>query len=85
MAPQGILRAMKLLVVEDEPQIASFLLKGLRAARYEVELATTGQQGLAMAQHVDVDLVVLDLRLPDLDGTEVLRRLRAASTTARST
>jgi DNA-binding response OmpR family regulator len=77
MAPQSILRAMKLLVVEDEPQIASFLLKGLRAARYEVELATTGRQGLAMARHVDVDLVVLDLRLPDLDGTEVLRRLRA--------
>src|SRR5216110_837270 len=69
--------AMKLLVVEDEPQIAAFLLKGLRAARYEVELAATGQQGLAMAQRVDVDLGVLDLRLPDLDGTAVLRRLRA--------
>src|SRR6266511_75567 len=68
--------AMKLLVVEDEPQIASFLLKGLRASGYEVELATTGQEGLSKAQHVDIDLVVLDLRLPDLDGTEVLRRLR---------
>ena len=67
---------MKLLVVEDEPQIASFLLKGLRASGYEVELATTGQEGLTKAQHVDIDLVVLDLRLPDLDGTEVLRRLR---------
>ena len=67
---------MKLLVVEDEPQIASFLLKGLRASGYEVELATTGREGLTKAQHVDIDLVVLDLRLPDLDGTEVLRRLR---------
>jgi two-component system, OmpR family, copper resistance phosphate regulon response regulator CusR len=69
---------MKLLVVEDEAQIVSFLLKGLRAAGYEVLHTSTGEEGLALAQQADVDLVVLDLGLPDLDGTEVLRRLRAA-------
>jgi two-component system, OmpR family, copper resistance phosphate regulon response regulator CusR len=68
---------MKLLVVEDEAQIVSFLLKGLRAAGYEVVHSSTGEEGLAMAQQPDVDLVVLDLGLPDLDGTEVLRRLSA--------
>jgi len=68
---------MKLLVIEDEPEIASFLLKGLRAQGYAVEHSATGAGGLALAQQADVSLVVLDLRLPDLDGTEVLRRLRA--------
>ncbi len=68
---------MKLLVIEDEPEIASFLLKGLRARGYTVEHSATGNGGLALAQQAGVDLVVLDLRLPDLDGTEVLRRLRA--------
>src|SRR6266704_4389753 len=68
---------MKLLVVEDEPQIASFLLKGLRASGYDVRHTGSGHDGLAMARRADVDLVVLDLGLPDLDGAEVLRRLRA--------
>ena len=67
---------MKLLVVEDEAQILSFLLKGLRADGYEVLHASTGEEGLAMAQQAGIDLIVLDLGLPDLDGTEVLRRLR---------
>jgi DNA-binding response OmpR family regulator len=67
---------MKLLVVEDEAQIVSFLLKGLRAAGHEVLHAGTGEEALAMARQADIDLIVLDLGLPDLDGTEVLRRLR---------
>jgi DNA-binding response OmpR family regulator len=67
---------MKLLVVEDEAQIVSFLLKGLRADGYEVLHASTGEEGLALAQRAGIDLIVLDLGLPDVDGTEVLRRLR---------
>jgi len=69
--------ASRLLIVEDEPQIVAFLRKGLRDAGYEVEHTHSGAEGLAAARQVDVDLVVLDLCLPDLDGTEVLRRLRA--------
>jgi DNA-binding response OmpR family regulator len=69
---------MKLLVVEDEAQILSFLLKGLRRAGYEVVHCGTGEAGLAIAEQAGIDLILLDLGLPDLDGTEVLRRLRAS-------
>lgn len=67
---------MRLLVVEDEDRIASFLAKGLGANGYEVERVATGEDALReVATHPD--LVILDLGLPDMDGLEVLRRLRA--------
>jgi DNA-binding response OmpR family regulator len=72
---------MKLLVIEDEERVASFIAKGLKAGGHAVLLARTGQQGLAMAAEPDLDAVVLDLGLPDIDGTEVLRRLRARDDT----
>ena len=53
---------MKLLVVEDEAQILSFLLKGLRADGYEVLHASTGEEGLAMAQQAGIDVIVLTAR-----------------------
>ncbi len=65
---------MKLLVVEDDPGIISFLEKGLRAHGYVVQSVRTGEQALAWAP--DADLVILDLGLPDLDGITVLLRLR---------
>jgi DNA-binding response OmpR family regulator len=67
---------MKLLVIEDEERVASFIAKGLKAKGHVVLLARTGREGLAMAAEPDLDAVVLDLGLPDIDGTEVLRRLR---------
>jgi DNA-binding response OmpR family regulator len=67
---------VRLLVVEDEPRVAAFLVKGLRAQGYAVEAVATGREALQRAQD-GFDLVVLDLGLPDMDGTEVLRRLRA--------
>ena len=67
---------MKLLVVEDEAQIAAFLEKGLTAHGYDVEWASTGAEGLKLGMAPDVALVILDLRLPDLDGLEVLAGLR---------
>src|SRR6267154_3332404 len=67
---------MKLLVVEDEAQIASFLEKGLTAHGYDVEWASNGAEGLKLGMAPDVALVILDLRLPDLDGLEVLAGLR---------
>jgi DNA-binding response OmpR family regulator len=67
---------MKVLVVEDEARIASFLIRGLRAQGYAVDHVATGEEALQGARDPELDLMILDLGLPDIDGTEVLRRLR---------
>ncbi len=67
---------MKLLVVEDEDAIAEPLVEGLEREGFAVERAATGQAALAAPP---ADLVLLDLRLPDIDGLEVCRRLRERS------
>ena len=72
---------MKLLLVEDEERIASFVGKGLRAHGYTVEWARTGTEGLRLGIEPDVSLVILDLRLPDLDGLAVLAGLRERGAT----
>jgi DNA-binding response OmpR family regulator len=72
---------VKILVVEDEEGIASFLAKGLTAHGYVVECAKTGQEGLQLGIEPDISLVILDLKLPDLDGLEVLAGLRARGAT----
>jgi DNA-binding response OmpR family regulator len=69
----------RVLVVDDDPGIGSLLAEYLGGHGLRVERATDGPQGLARARAGDVDLVVLDLTLPGLDGLEVLRRLRADS------
>jgi DNA-binding response OmpR family regulator len=66
---------MRVLVVEDEDRIASFLDKGLSAQGYAVERASTGVEALDAAT-TDVDIAILDLGLPDVDGLEVLTRWR---------
>ena len=68
----------KILIVEDEEQIASFLRRGLSYEGYEVETAADGASALAKARDARPDLVVLDLMLPGMDGLEVCRRLRTA-------
>ncbi|WP_413452105.1 response regulator transcription factor [Georgenia phoenicis] len=70
-----------ILIAEDEPGISSFITKGLRAAGYASTAVTTGQEALAHALGGDVQLLVLDIGLPDMDGFTVLRRLRAAGST----
>jgi two-component system KDP operon response regulator KdpE len=65
------------LVVDDEPQIRRALRRALEAQDYHVTVAENGEEGLAQAAAGEPDLVVLDLGLPDLDGTEVIRRLRS--------
>ena len=65
---------MKVLVVEDEEKIASFIVKGLAGAGYETEHVATG--GEAIERAPDADVIVLDLGLPDLDGIDVIRRIR---------
>jgi two-component system KDP operon response regulator KdpE len=64
------------LVIEDEPQIRKFLRASLDAQGFSVEQAESGEQGLVMAANRRPEAIVLDLGLPDLDGVEVIRRLR---------
>jgi two-component system KDP operon response regulator KdpE len=70
----------KLLVVDDEKQIHRFLTPALEAAGYDVEQTTTAAEGLRLAAARAPDLVLLELGLPDEDGQQALRRLRAFST-----
>lgn len=65
-----------LLLVEDEPDVASFVQQGLEEEGYEVSWVETGQRGLEYVRQADIDLVLLDIRLPDLSGLEVCERLR---------
>jgi len=67
------------LVVEDEPQIRKFLRASLIAHGYRLEEAETGKQGLLLAATKPPDLVILDLGLPDMDGLQVTREIRAWS------
>lgn len=65
-----------ILVIEDEQRIASFIAKGLRAAGFNVRVTASGEEGIFIAIEEDVDLIVLDVGLPDIDGFDVLERLR---------
>src|SRR5579859_2218391 len=67
---------MRILVVEDEKRIADFLSRGLQGAGYAVDIAPTGGQALECIHSTDYDLVILDLMLPDMDGLQVLQRVR---------
>ena len=69
----------RILVVEDEHDIADFIRRGLIYKGYEVDVASDGEQALNLARDHPPDLVLLDLMLPKMDGVEVCRRLRAAS------
>src|SRR5438552_17412399 len=71
-------RAMRLLVVEDEVKLANLMKQALVAERFSVDVAHDGRTGLELATTYDYDLIVLDLLLPELDGSEVLRRVRRA-------
>ena len=67
------------LVVDDEPQIRRALRTSLEAHGYEVATVGTGEEGVLAAAEQAPDLMLLDLGLPDIDGTEVIRRVRAFS------
>jgi DNA-binding response OmpR family regulator len=67
---------MRLLLIEDEKKVAEFVARGLRAERFAVDVCHDGQSGLEMATTYNYDLILLDLMLPGLGGTEVLKRIR---------
>lgn len=72
----------KLLLVEDNPLNSDILIRRLKPRGYELEVAATGLLALEMAQTLPVDLIIMDIALPDIDGHEVTRRLRAIPATA---
>ncbi len=69
---------MRVLVVEDEAKMRDVLRRGLEAAGYAVEVAADGEEALARVERGDHDAIVLDIKLPGIDGFEVCRQLRRA-------
>lgn len=69
---------MRLLIVEDETDLAQALSKGLQRQGYATDIASDGEQGWELAMVNDYDLLILDLSLPRLDGLEVCRRVRSS-------
>ena len=69
-------KSKRILIVDDEPQIQRFLKLGLTAAGYDILLAGDGAEALRQSAAMVPDLVILDLGLPDMDGKDVLARLR---------
>jgi two-component system copper resistance phosphate regulon response regulator CusR len=67
---------MRFLIVEDEKRIADFLSRGLESAGYAVDTAPDGRTAIEMVHATDYDLIILDLMLPDMDGLQVLERIR---------
>jgi two-component system, OmpR family, copper resistance phosphate regulon response regulator CusR len=69
--------SMTLLVIEDEPKTGDYLLRGLAESGFAVRLARNGRDGLFIAREDEIDLIVLDVMLPRMDGWQVLEALRA--------
>jgi len=69
---------MRVLVVEDDAKIASFVVRGLKQSGYAVDHAPDGETGLALAESTDYDAAIVDVMLPQLDGISLVKRLRAA-------
>jgi two-component system, OmpR family, response regulator len=70
-------RALRILVVEDDDKLRSLLLRGLQEQAFAVDAEPTGVDGLWRAREYEYDVLVLDVMLPDVDGFEVCRQLRA--------
>jgi len=67
---------MRILVIEDDAALASYLHKGLESEHYSVDVALDGEQGALMAADIDYDLLVLDLNLPKMSGMAVMKQIR---------
>jgi DNA-binding response OmpR family regulator len=73
---------MRILLVEDDADLAQFVRKGLREERYAVDVASDGEQGYQLGTTNPYDLFILDIMLPIIDGLTLCRRLRGAGVTA---
>jgi DNA-binding response OmpR family regulator len=71
---------MRILLVEDEEKVARFIRLGLKAERFAIDSARDGRTGLQLAQINPYDLLIVDLMLPELSGTELIRQLRKKNT-----
>ena len=71
----------QILIVEDEPRIAAFIAKGLKAAGFATIVENSGYNAVSLAIGGEADLIVLDVGLPDIDGFEVLSRIRGQGVT----
>ncbi|HWN95905.1 MAG TPA: response regulator transcription factor [Methylomirabilota bacterium] len=67
---------MRCLLIEDEKKVADFVMRGLRAESFVIDVAYDGNSGWDLVSRFDYDVIILDLMLPGLSGTEVLQRLR---------
>lgn len=72
---------MRILVIEDQGKMASFIKRGLSEHRYVVDVANNGQQGMFLAEVNTYDLIIIDIMLPDIDGIQVCSRLRSKKIT----
>lgn len=72
---------LRILIVEDDRKLAEFVARGLRAERFAVDLAASGQEGESYLNSYAYDLLILDLLLPKMSGTELLRRVRQSHVT----
>ena len=77
MMAQELPAERRVLVIEDEPDIRDLLTYNLQSGGFQVKTAETGQRGLAVFESFTPDVILLDLMLPDVPGTEVCRRIRA--------
>jgi len=68
--------SMRVLVLEDDPKIASFLEKGLTQSGFAVDVCEDGEEGLVRVTSTDYDAAIMDRMLPGMDGLEIIRRMR---------
>jgi two-component system copper resistance phosphate regulon response regulator CusR len=74
---------VRILIIEDEPNVVKILVKGLEADHFAVDVAMDGEEGLQLATEIDYDLLILDWNLPKLDGLTLLKRLRKFGSSVR--
>lgn len=70
---------MRILLIEDETRVAAFLQKGFQAEAYSVDVAADGESGSRLARSNEYDIIILDIMLPNKNGIQVLKEIRAAN------